>query len=132
VGGRRHAEDGRLALLTHSRLLHPRQPALQPTQLTRMSILKRCGRQRSSLVRMHSPMSVAMLQCSTVGVNCTLSHVVTRWGVRAVSVCVHPGVSPRPALHQQQHTRHATHSTCPPVSSTLMSSSSTTLSCSRE
>jgi hypothetical protein len=37
-----------------------------------MSTLKRGGRLRSSLVRMHSPMSVAMLQCSTVGVNITL------------------------------------------------------------
>jgi hypothetical protein len=43
-----------------------------PNRLTRMSTLKRGGRLRSSLVRMHSPMSVAMLQCSTVGVNITL------------------------------------------------------------
>jgi hypothetical protein len=36
--------------------------------------LKRCGRARSSFTRMHSPMSVAMLQCCTVGVNCTLQR----------------------------------------------------------
>ncbi len=34
--------------------------------------LKRGGSARSSLTRMHSPISVAMLQCCTVGVNCTL------------------------------------------------------------
>ena len=37
-----------------------------------VATLKRCGRARSSFTRMHSPMSVAMLQCCTVGVNCTL------------------------------------------------------------
>lgn len=45
---------------------------LQLAQLTWMSTLNRGGRLRSSLVRMHSPMRVAMLQCSTVGVNSTL------------------------------------------------------------
>jgi hypothetical protein len=33
--------------------------------------LKRGGRQRSSLTRTHRPMSVAMEQCCTVGVNST-------------------------------------------------------------
>lgn len=40
--------------------------------LTKMSTLKRGGRLRNSLVRMHSPIKVAILQCSTVGVNITL------------------------------------------------------------
>eukprot|EP00879_Flechtneria_rotunda_P019483 GHRR01020462.1.p1 GENE.GHRR01020462.1~~GHRR01020462.1.p1 ORF type:complete len:173 (-),score=28.34 GHRR01020462.1:464-982(-) len=40
----------------------------------RISTLNRGGRLRSSLVRIHKPISVAMLQCSTVGVNITLSH----------------------------------------------------------
>lgn len=44
-------------------------PCLLPTV---MSTLKRCGRQRSNLTRMHRPMRVAMLQCATVGVKLTL------------------------------------------------------------
>ena len=34
--------------------------------------LKRGGRERMSFTRRHSPISVAKLQCCTVGVNCTL------------------------------------------------------------
>ena len=34
--------------------------------------LKRGGRARISFTRRHSPISVAKLQCCTVGVNCTL------------------------------------------------------------
>lgn len=40
--------------------------------LTKMSTLNRGGKLLSSFVRMHSPIRVAMLQCSTVGVNITL------------------------------------------------------------
>jgi hypothetical protein len=38
-----------------------------------MSTLKRGGRLLSNFVRMHRPIKVAMLQCSTVGVNITLN-----------------------------------------------------------
>jgi hypothetical protein len=38
-----------------------------------------------SLVRMHRPMSVAMLQCSTVGVNRTLCRML---GGRYARICV--------------------------------------------
>eukprot|EP00878_Enallax_costatus_P026821 GHUV01028823.1.p1 GENE.GHUV01028823.1~~GHUV01028823.1.p1 ORF type:complete len:110 (-),score=8.93 GHUV01028823.1:662-991(-) len=41
----------------------------------RISTLKRGGRLLSSLVRMHRPISVAILQCSTVGVNITLQRM---------------------------------------------------------
>lgn len=34
--------------------------------------LKRGGKARMSFTRRHSPISVAKLQCCTVGVNCTL------------------------------------------------------------
>lgn len=43
-----------------------------PPLRTCMSTLNLGGRQRSSLTRRHSPMSVAMEQCATVGVNRTL------------------------------------------------------------
>ena len=39
--------------------------------------LKRGGRARMSFTRRHSPISVAKLQCCTVGVNCTLQTTQT-------------------------------------------------------
>lgn len=52
-----------------------------PVLRTCMSTLNLGGRQRSSFTRRHSPMSVAMEQCATVGVNRTL---------RRPSVLMHP------------------------------------------
>jgi hypothetical protein len=62
-------------------------PWMMPTV---MSTLKRCGRQRSSLTRMHRPMRVAMLQCATVGVKLTLHAGETQQiGMKASNVDAH-------------------------------------------
>lgn len=44
--------------------------------VTSTSTLNRGGMERSSLTRMQSPMSVAMLQCGMVGVNCTWTQLL--------------------------------------------------------
>ena len=46
-------------------------------ECSRRPTLKRDGSARSSFTRMHRPMSVAMLQCCTVGVNSTLGTAAT-------------------------------------------------------
>lgn len=73
--------------------------------LPRRFTLKRGGSARSSLTRMHSPISVAMLQCSTVGVNRTCgvgpgaAHQHLKWAAHLFIPLL------RPAEHRPVHPR---------------------------
>lgn len=97
--------------------------------------LNRGGSTRSSLTRMQRPIRVAMLQCSTVGVNSTLLHRGVglvrgmSYGMKRQRTTTH--TLPRsPQASDGNH--HHTHRTTPPASSTAMASSATTFNSSRE